>query len=376
MSIFCTIFLNTILVISSAYADVIQVNFKINAPFNTPEHSDLFLTGNIPELCHWSPDCIKLANMGNGLFSAQVLVSDEVEEFEFKITRGSWHAEAADWLAAPYKNYKTTKEEFANKELILEIVNWTDLEALGIKGNVDIIQDFYSPELDNSRTLEIWLPKKYYRDHSKKFRVLYMHDGEQVFNPATATHNVDWAIDDILWSWEDKKFLDDVIVVAIHSQNRSNEYSWYRLGHKYADFVVNTVKPFIDKNYRTETKRESTYTMGSSFGAYISFAMLWKYPETFSKAAALSLPAWISDYGIFQIVNSSKTPTQELSFYMDHGTIGFDSSYGVSAKKFYNLLKARGLNKRNLHYQVFPYGNHKEADWARRVQVPLKFLLF
>jgi predicted alpha/beta superfamily hydrolase len=240
---------------------------------------------------------------------------------------------------------------------------------------IEIHSQFYSPQLNNSRRIWVWLPDNYEKDEDTRYPVLYMHDGQNVFDPATSFSGVSWNVDGTLKKMVKSGKSREVIIVALDSNDdRESEYDFMERGEQYADFIVQTVKPFIDSEYRTESDRDNTALMGSSLGALISIEVMWKYPQIFSKIAGLSLPAFYNDDSIFSIVTRETKPEEKLKIYFDHGTRGQDRWYGRSAREFCRHLLKCGIPESDVTYKVFRNADHTEADWAKRVKIPLAFL--
>src|SRR5262249_42595096 len=160
------------------------------------------------------------------------------------------------------------------------------------------------PQLRNSRDVRVWLPPGYKKNPNARYPVIYMHDGQNLFDPQTANNGADWRIDEVMTTLiKNKELRSKVIVVGVDfTKDRFDEYDYAADGSNYADFLINTVKPLVDSQFRTMPGRETTYTMGSSMGAIISVELAWKHPEVFSRAAGLSLPAFIQDWSIFTVV--------------------------------------------------------------------------
>lgn len=347
----------------------------INTPFNTFDEK-IYLTGDIPGFCAWQPDCIALKKIGVNSYQTELSLPDDLKILYVKVTRGSWQKEAADSQGRALKNIEINLKE--NKGLfVYNIINWLDQGPLKATGHIEHHQNIWSPQLKKHRHIDVWLPPGYHQS-SKSYPVLYMHDGQNVFNPQTSTFGVDWAVDEVLDRMIRESDCPEAIVVAIFSSKteRYEEYHHYLKGKNYGDFLIETVMPLINSIYRTKLGRENTYLMGSSMGALISFTLLWSKPEHFSKAAGLSLPAFVDHKFVFDFIKEHPIPSLPIKFYMDHGTYGGDSSYESHVQDFYQSLQGLGMSQRNLIYQIFSYANHSETDWARRVHIPLKFLLF
>ena len=110
-------------------------------------------------------------------------------------------------------------------------------------------------------------------------------------------------------------------------------------------------------------------------GALISIELVWSHPEIFSKALAFSLPAAVHNNSIFRHIDSFPRPQQPVQFYIDHGGWGEDRDYKQPIIDFIKALKAKGLSSEEIYYAEFPYHDHTEADWSRRLESPLKWLL-
>lgn len=347
------------------------VNFIVNVPFLTPDHSDIFMTGDLPELCNWKTHCLKMNSIGNGSYSLSVKISHQVKSFKYKITRGSWETEAADSYSRAYNEIVIDLDK-TTMPVVQNVIHWKDLPPLNKSTNVLGPFTLFSSELGVAKEVSVYVPPSY-NTGNKSYPVIYMHDGQNVFDPTTATFGVKWSIDETMNKLASENKINEAIIVAIHTNNtdRWNEYDYFIKGKNYSDFIVNKVIPYTEKKFRVIKNRESRYLMGSSMGALISLMMLIDRPDVFSKGAGLSFPAFINNRTIFKFLEQ-KTTLSEFDFYMDHGDFGIDAKYAPSAAELYNSLVSRGINPK---YLVFPYANHTEADWARRAYIPLEYLL-
>lgn len=154
-----------------------------------------------------------------------------------------------------------------------------------------------APQLKTTKKIWIYLPKDYSAS-AKKYSVIYMHDAQNLFDAKTA-YSGEWNVDEKLDSLKAQ-----VIVVAIEHGNekRTDELTPYKNekygggnADNYLDFMVKTVKPYIDQNYRTKPKAKNTLIMGSSLGGLVSYYAILKYPETFGKAGVFSPSFWFSN---------------------------------------------------------------------------------
>jgi predicted alpha/beta superfamily hydrolase len=338
-------------------------------PYTTESTGKIYVTGNTNELCQWKADCIQMSSLGNGIFQTQIQFPKDASGVQYKITRGT--------LSSDSTNGTQTLKSTPASPTVLQLFQWSDRKPTGAPTTLEVIPNFYSPELQNSRALRILLPENYAAHPEKSYPVIYMHDGQNIFDSATANYKIEWNVDETLYSLVRKGKVREAIVVAPDAnQDRLNEYDFTIKGQHYASFLLNTVKPFVDSHYRTLKDREHTYLSGSSMGAHISLALLWHHPEVFSKMAGLSFPADIHGQSIYKIITPSTRPSLPIDIYLDHGDYGQDASYPKPADDFMNyLLKTLNFKPRALQYLNFPFAEHFESDWARRFAIPLQFLL-
>lgn len=257
-------------------------------------------------------------------------------------------------------------------------------------------ENFASEYVEN-RNVEIYLPPGYAED--EKYPVMYMHDGQNVFNPETSYTKVEWGVDNALDTMIVNESVKPVIVVAVwNTSYRINEYAPEKcipvesyqdnpqimsflqdttiFSDNYLKFIVSELKPFIDANYNTLDDMQHTYIMGSSMGGLISAYAMKEYPETFSKAGCLSTH-WPTANGIVVdcLINSMPDPKTH-SIYFDFGSLGYDSLYMPFQQRADSLLQLKGYEKGvNWETREFVGADHNEASWQARIHIPLRFLL-
>jgi predicted alpha/beta superfamily hydrolase len=361
----------SLFLIPSTWANTQSVKIVVKAPFNTPESANIFVTGNF-QGCSWQPDCLQMQMVDDNLYEVQVQAGNE---FKFKVTRGAWHLEGADNSGRALKDQSVSVRDFKiNKPIVVDLKNWKDQGPLRVTGRIERIQKFYSPELGNYRRLHIRLPQDYYHSgNTKKYPVIYMHDGQNCFDPQTATFGTDWSVDEVLTRMVRENKVRDAIVVGVFSKNRSSEYNDASLGQLYGKFLVDTVRPFINQKYRTLTGPANTFLMGSSYGSAISVSLAWRYPNIFGRIAGVAFNGAFFNNNLFRLTRT--LPMIPTAVYLDHGDYGGDRGYIPHTKRFLKHLDQIGFPKDQLFFKVFSYSGHTEADWARRVHVPLTFLL-
>lgn len=249
------------------------------------------------------------------------------------------------------------------------------IPGAGITGEVRYHRDVYSPQLDNRRHILVWLPPSYGTDTTRTYPVLYMHDGQNVMDPATSFLGKDWRVDEVADSLIRSGEMEEIIVVAItNTDDRMAEYSPLQKGQSYSRFLVETVKPFIDQTYRTKPEREHTAVMGSSMGGLISFHLAWDYEHVFSKAACLS-PAFLVDrYEAVKRVRRYRGSRKDVRIYIDNGTEDLEARLHRGVTRMVRALKRRGFREgEDLVVVIEDGAQHNEMAWAGRIHVPLKW---
>lgn len=241
-----------------------------------------------------------------------------------------------------------------------------------IIGQVEYIHEFYSYNLKNERDIIVWLPPSY-SSSTKRYPVLYMHDGQNLFNPQTSFIGYDWKVDETITRLLNKNEIEEIIVVGIYNtRDRLEEYNYFTdKGKSYAQFIIQELKSHIDENYRTKHSADNTAVMGSSLGGFISFQLMWNIPSVFGKAGCLSNSFWIDNKAVFPMVKNSPKIIKKIKLYMDCGDC--ETELIEDNKNMYKLLTEIGYND-SLKWHIEKGGIHSEVDWAKRLHIPLKFL--
>lgn len=243
------------------------------------------------------------------------------------------------------------------------------------------------PELTGNakRRAYIYLPRSYKREPARRYPVLYMFDGHNVFFDSHATYGKSWGMKDYM-----DRTKTQLIIVAVecnHSPDngRLKEYSPYTFQDSHFGLVegkgditmkwmVNYLKPMIDKNYRTLPDREHTFISGSSMGGLMSLYALLRYNHIFSRAAALSPSIWVAVDKLDRLVRSAYLDPNTV-LYMDYGSDEFDNHTNMIhqyARLTSTMLK-RGIYLDN---RIVPKGTHCEASWERQIPIFMNTLLY
>ncbi len=230
----------------------------------------------------------------------------------------------------------------------------------------NIEQAFDMPSLNRKRKLRLYLPPNY-ENSTERYPVLYMHDGQNLFDDATSFAG-EWEVDESLNALYEKKGFS-LIVVGIDNggEKRMNELSpWENSkygvaeGKQYMDFIVNIVKPYIDKNYRTLADRKNTAIMGSSMGGLISHHAIFEYPQIFSKAGIFSPSFWYSE-AVFPFSQIKKLQSDSRLYFLVGSNEGYDMVEGMN--KMVLSLKEQGLDQHLVIDRTVKDGEHNEVFW-------------
>ena len=251
-------------------------------------------------------------------------------------------------------------------------IDFSNFNSDEIIGQVEYIHEFYSSKLKNERDIIIWLPPSYSTSH-KRYPVIYMQDGQNLFNPQTSFIGYDWKVDETLTKLLLNNEIEEVIIVGIYNtKDRLEEYNYFTSkGKNYAQFIIQELKPHIDDNFRTKHIAQDTAIMGSSLGGLFSFQLVWNLPEVFGKAGCLSNSFWIDNKAVFPMVENDLRKNKEIKLYLDCGNC--ETELIDDNTRMFNLLDEIGY-KENLKWHVEEGAVHSEVDWAKRLHIPLKFL--
>ncbi len=268
-------------------------------------------------------------------------------------------------------------------------------------GTLIKLTDFHSQQVI-ARQVSIWLPPGY-ATGNRRYRVIYMHDGQNLFEPADAYGGKTWGIAETLVATR-----REAIVVGIwntrlrgreyfpqkvfdrlppaQQENATTTHGGTPLSDAYLRFIVTELKPYVDRTWRTLPGPADTAMMGSSMGGLISLYAMAEYPQVFGQVACLSVhwplgdprrgdPAAVSAAWAATLATSLWRPgTNRL--YMDHGTLTLDSYYRPYSLKIEAVLEKRGWHRdQDWISRVFEGGEHNETSWRARLDVPVKFLL-
>lgn len=350
-------------------------------PKNTPPEDAIYIAGNFN---NWNPcdSNFRLIKQGS---SYKITLKADTGIAEYKFTRGSWSKVECGLKGESLANRRFTY----SKKLGLNqsIAAWEDLLGKAIDTvstalpNVHVLsKEFYMPQLNRTRRIWIYLPTDYNDALTKRYSVLYMQDGQNLFDDRTSFSG-EWGIDETLSKLE-KTGDEGCIVVGIDNggSHRINEYSAFvnkeyggGEGKAYIQFIVETLKPYIDSAFRTHADQRHTAIAGSSLGGLISVYGALCYPSVFGKVGAFSPALWFSD-SLFSYAKDRYLDPSVMVYYV----AGSNESSRMTADiyRLDSLLKSKGVLSYNSKIQIKADGEHKEWFWRREFAELYRALFF
>jgi len=265
-------------------------------------------------------------------------------------------------------------------------------------------------------TVWVWLPPGYDQARGKRFPVLYMHDGQNLFDKELTKYGQEWGMDEAIPRLGRQGDLRSWVVVGVQSP-RSRYHALFPekmfpflppqfqqrvmtldsgdpkgplTGDAYLTFLTSVVKPRVDREFRTLKGPEDTAVMGSSMGGLMAFYAMAEYPQVFGQAACVSMHVALassSEQGVDHVAAASEAAeafrkyllTSKMKpganrLYIDHGTGTLDGSYGPYSAALVPVLREAGRTAPNFTFRTFAGAEHNETAWAQRVDIPLAFL--
>lgn len=254
------------------------------------------------------------------------------------------------------------------------------------------------------RLVDVWLPADY--NPAKRYNVLYVHDGQMLFDAAKSWNKQAWDIHLTVDRLVKAGRIPDTLVVGVWNAGALRHSEYYPAkflpfvkqpmrqlfidkalqgkprSDAYLRYLVEELKPAIDARYATRPGREHTFIMGSSMGGLISIYAMNEYPQVFGGAAGVSTH-WVGSHeanshlplAAFSYLRDHLADPASHRLYMDHGTTELDALYGPYQVFVDQIVKDRGYTVANSMSRVFEGTGHNEKAWAARVEVPLLFMM-
>ena len=348
-------------------------------PSNTPLSDQIYICGNFN---NWEVGASNAIMQVQSNGTRKIVLNNVSGTIEFKFNRGNWDTPegTAQGGFIPNRTYNTANSTTLN----LSIEGWEDLSSGGTStanANVQILStNFFMPELNRNRKIWLYLPSDYSTSTSKEYPVIYMHDAQNLFDQNTSFSG-EWQVDETLVALQSAGD-HGAIVVGIDNggSERINEYSpWVNSqygggqGDEYIDFIKNTLKPYIDANYRTKNDASNTALFGSSMGGLISLYGVATYPSTFGKAGIFSPSIWFARTEVMNYINGKNFTNTPLRLYFLGGTT--ESSTMVSdMQTARNAFISKGVVAQDAKLMTHTDGAHSEWYWKREFGAAYTFL--
>jgi predicted alpha/beta superfamily hydrolase len=256
-----------------------------------------------------------------------------------------------------------------------------ELHAAG-PGSLHKFERYRSRFLPAERDLIVYVPAVYEWNPERDYPVLYLQDGQNLFDPATSFAGVAWGVGETADRLIAEGKIQPLVIVGIYNtgKQRIREYTPSRakkLGGggagRYGRMLVEEIKPFIESKYRILAGRHNTGLGGSSLGGLLTISLGLRYPEVFGKLAALSPSVWWNQRWILNFAERRRLKSRPR-IWLDTGTQeGMHTT--EDARRLRDVMVQRGWREgRDLHYEEIQGGQHNEAAWAQRVRPFLQFL--
>ena len=345
-------------------------------PASTPEGDKIFISGDFEGWTGGQKPYELEFSEGH----YKIVLPAQLKSISFKFTRGSWDEVEADQNGSQIENRNLDLSE-KKQTLYYSIENWANfIETKSTTtANVETLSDaFEMPNLGKQRRIWVYLPPNYH-ESNERYPVLYMQDGQNLFDAKTS-YSGEWEVDEALDALFDEKGIK-IIVIGIDNagEQRIDEYTPWKLkgyksiqkGEAYINFISQTLKPFVDENYRTLNGRQNNGIMGSSLGGLISHYAVLKYPETFGFAGVFS-PSFEMAPESFQFTQNHSQQKSSRIYYMagDSESEQMDSLM----VKMVDQMKASGFPSANIKSKVVTGGKHNEKLWRGEFKEAITWL--
>ncbi len=358
-------------------ADEVVTFIVKDLPKNHNFKDEVFISGDF-EGWTGGQELFKLKKVKNTYL---INIPKDKETISYKFTKGNWGNVECKLDGNPIDNriysFNNTKDT-----VLVSILNWNDGQPQNkpstASENVHIFsEEFFIPQLNRKRKISVYLPPNYETTKSH-YPVLYIQDGQNVFDVSTS-YSGEWEVDETLNTLLQETGFGLIVVAINHgNEKRINEYSaWDNVkygkgeGEQYLDFIINTLKPEIDKAFRTKSDAEHTAIMGSSLGGLFSFYATMSKPEIFGKAGVFSPSFWFANDS-FEFAKSRANLKENRMYFL---TGGKESDNMVeNARNMVSLMKENGFNSENIHEKTVANGIHSESFWKSEFKEAITWL--
>jgi len=365
------IFLSLLGFIQGQTAEVIFNVIAINSSPDLP----LFISGNHKSLAKWNPASVALNPVNDSLWTIKLPFPVNTS-IEYKFTRGSWDTEPVNESGDLFENFCLVVK---SDTIVNYKFEYWDKKMNPAKSTITGTVIYYKTMKSHDllpRDILVWLPPDYEKHKRRRYPVLYMHDGQNLFDSRTATFGNEWCIDEISDSLIRANRIEPLIIVGIDNTNkRTEEYSLTETGEHYQHFIVDELKPFIDKQYRTIPNRKHTFVGGSSLGGLITFILVWNYDHIFSKAICMSPAFKIDEFDMVTPIQNYTGPRKKIQIYFDNGGVDLEQQLQPGIDEMLEILNKIGYQPSLDYLWVKDISaEHSEKAWSKRLPSALLFL--
>lgn len=374
----------------SAKAPASPLTFEVTVPPETPANAEVWLSGNHAALGQWNGAGVKLTRSPEGRYTTQLSLPPGTA-LEYKVTRGSWDTVEKDASGQERPN-RTWRVSGKPERVSVTVARWADAAGASpasssVTGNVHYLRAVASRYLPRKRDIIVWLPPDYDANPQRHYPVLYMHDGQNLMDASTSFSG-EWHVDETAQQLVTSGEVEPLIIVGVYNTDaRFAEYTQVRdtgefaqLGGGSADaygrFLVEELKPLVDKTFRTRPDAASTGLAGSSLGGLVTMYFGITRPDTFQRLAVMSPSVFWGNRDILKRVKAlKKKPASRI--WVDIGTEETHGSQETveDAELLRDALVTKGwVLDKDLRFVVVPGAFHSESAWAERFDDVLRYL--
>jgi enterochelin esterase-like enzyme len=376
-----------------AATKLVNVDFAVAVPSDTPKDQAIYLSGSGPTLGNWDSAGVPLERGDDGKWHTSAQVRTDTV-YTYKITRGTWGTVETDEKGAARPDRSLVVP--AAQAVDVNVAEWVDKGQavpgrVTLTGDIRVLKNFKSKLLGNQRTVIVYLPPGYQQDSSQRYPVIYMQDGQNLFDESTSYAGVEWKMDeaaqDLITSGKTVPF---IIVGIYNTPDRTGEYTPPDLakddlaidgtparGELYGRFIVEGLKPWIDQTYRTQPDREHTAIGGAALGGTIAMYITKTHNDVFGQVIALSpflrqgdrkmTTDWLGDgkwlHGTRVYTDMGLAPANNGNNYP-----GGNDAAAEDGKDLAKALTSTGLQPgKDFVYRDLPEGHDDEASWQGEI---------
>ncbi len=376
--------------------DNVRVRIEVKIPVSDNEVEsavEWYLAGNVKELGQWRPDGLKLNRTDDKVYVAEFSLPAG-SRVQYKVTRGTWATVEKDAAGKDVANREfvaAATEDDGPQTISIVVQKWgtATSKKSTITGSLKVHEQISSKYLSRTRNINVWLPPDY-EESDNRYPVLYLQDGQNLFDESAAAFGVEWRADESAMELITKREIPELIIVGIwNTADRMDEYTLTKderlnqggRGLDYIRFIVEELKPLVDRTYRTRTDCQSTSIGGSSLGGLIAMHACLENPDVFGNCLAFSPSlGWDQESLLKSLQNDKKWPAN-IRLWLSMGTReGRDPESHkrnlVRAQRLHQLLSQDSTNiTAAIPFQEFSDASHDEKSWAAQFPIALKSIM-